>query len=56
MIEMFKMTLGIDEVNLGKHFCVDENRRKKIHKEICRTEVKGRINLKRDGLKEKKAY
>ena len=27
MIEVFKMIKGIDEVNLGKHFCIDENER-----------------------------
>ena len=27
MIEVFKMIYGIDKVNLGKLFCVDEDRR-----------------------------
>ena len=31
MIEVFKIIHGIDKVNLGKLFCVDENRRIKGH-------------------------
>ena len=29
MIEVFKMIQGIDKVNLGKPFCIDEDERKK---------------------------
>ena len=28
MIEVFKVIHGIDKVNLGKHFCIDEDGKK----------------------------
>ena len=31
MIEVFKMIQGIDEVNLGKLFCIDEDGRTRKH-------------------------
>ena len=31
MIDVFKMIHGIDKVNLGKLFCVDEDRRTREH-------------------------
>ena len=32
MIEVFKMIHGIDKVNLGKLFCIDEDGRTRKHK------------------------
>ena len=34
MIEVFKMIRGIDKVNLGKLFCIDEDERTRKHK-LC---------------------
>ena len=31
MIEMFKMIHGTDKINLGKHFCIDEDERTRKH-------------------------
>ena len=31
MIEVFKIIHGIDEINLGKLFCIDEDRRTRRH-------------------------
>ena len=43
MIEVFKMIHGIDKVNLGKLFCIDEDGRTRKHS-LClkvRRHVKG---------------
>ena len=34
MIEVFKMIHGIDKVNLGKLFCIDEDERTRKHR-VC---------------------
>ena len=47
MIEMFKMIHGIDKVNLGKLFCIDEDERTRKHS-LClkiRRHVNSNIGL-----------
>ena len=47
MIEVFKMIHGIDKANLGKHFCIDEDRRTREHS-LClktRSHVNSNIGL-----------
>ena len=48
MIEVFKMIHGIDKVNLGKLFCIDEDRRTRKHS-LCfkiKRHVNSNIGLK----------
>ena len=48
MIAVFKMIQGIGKVNLGNHFCIDEDRRARKHS-LClkiRKHVNSNIGLK----------
>ena len=45
MIEMFKMIHGIDMVNLGKLFCIDEDGRTRKHSLCSKLRRHGNSNI-----------